>query len=243
MRKHDDEEVECAEVGDKGNRKELDEITSMCTSAILDQIRQIPVDEHDTQPSTSGTVSSKENVSADIALVSSVNITPKSISGCEIFKVLKAVSESENEIPSIPSTPPPKYYRTPPTYSAVMRMGPNTREPKKMSDMDSSKIFARVPPPSYAEVEGIWSDLPRQNSSEVVLFGPDPVYMVCPHCSAIVITETYTQRSTATHLTALVLCLFGCWPCCLLPYFMDSCKNTYHHCPVCNYFFGSYHPW
>ncbi|KAL3284858.1 hypothetical protein HHI36_018996 [Cryptolaemus montrouzieri] len=171
-----------------------------------------------------------------------------------MYKVLHSIIETESEIPNIPSaSPPPKYYLTPPTYSAVMRMGPPPKDPKKIVDIDSSKILTRVPPPSYAEVEGIWSDLPRQDSckigitlyslSEEVLFGPDPVYIVCPHCSAIVITETYTQRSTATHLTALALCLFGCWPCCILPYFMDSCKNTYHHCPVCNYFFGSYHPW
>lgn len=168
MRKNDDEKVEDAEVGDKGNKKELDDITSMCKSVILKQIHNIPVQE--TQPSTSGIENSSltESVSEEIKMVASVNLPPNRTSECEIFKVMHSVTETENEIPNIPSsTPPPTYYRTPPTYSAVMRMGPNPRDPKKILEMDSSKIFARVPPPSYAEVEGIWSDLPRQNSCKI----------------------------------------------------------------------------
>ncbi|KAK9877203.1 hypothetical protein WA026_016950 [Henosepilachna vigintioctopunctata] len=248
MKQNDHKEDKDKETSDKDNTDELEDITSMCTSAILEKIRELPVDD-EPQPSTSTVSHSFKEDEVETHTLRELTSfrTKPSISHpstYEMYNVMHSVREPENCVPGVPSeTPPPTYYRTPPTYSAVMRMGPPRKDSKKIVAVDSSKIFARVPPPSYAEVEGIWSDLPQQTSSEEIIFGPDPVYMVCPNCSAIVITETYTQRSIATHFTAVVLCIFGCWPCCILPYFMDSCKNTYHHCPMCNYFFGSYHPW
>ncbi|RZC41022.1 zf-LITAF-like domain containing protein, partial [Asbolus verrucosus] len=73
--------------------------------------------------------------------------------------------------------------------------------------------------------------------------GPEPIYIWCTHCATVVITVTQSQRSKFTHLTAAALCLFGCWPCAMLPYCMNSCKNIYHYCPDCNYLFGMYRPW
>ncbi|EEB11748.1 lipopolysaccharide-induced transcription factor regulating tumor necrosis factor alpha, putative [Pediculus humanus corporis] len=68
-----------------------------------------------------------------------------------------------------------------------------------------------------------------------------PAY--CPRCGILVLTTTHAHESVATHVAALALCLFGCWPCCILPYCMNVCKNTYHYCSVCQLYLGSYTPW
>ncbi|EZA50317.1 Lipopolysaccharide-induced tumor necrosis factor-alpha factor-like protein, partial [Ooceraea biroi] len=69
-----------------------------------------------------------------------------------------------------------------------------------------------------------------------------PVATICPRCAALVITVVTVRRSTITHLTALTLFLFGCWPCCLIPYCVDSYTNTDHYCPICRTYLGTYTP-
>ncbi|XP_023018314.2 uncharacterized protein [Leptinotarsa decemlineata] len=123
-----------------------------------------------------------------------------------------------------------------PSYSAVLRLGP------KRSVKSIESFIPRLPPPSYAEVEGLWEDSPTLISSDSVVFGPDPVYMVCPACRTVVVTDVERERSNVTHLVALVLCVFLCWPCCLLPYCLKSCNYSYHSCPNCRHYFGVYNP-
>ncbi|CAG9824114.1 unnamed protein product [Phaedon cochleariae] len=125
-----------------------------------------------------------------------------------------------------------------PSYSSVLRMGPA----HKLS-VSSDSFPVRRPPPSYAEVEGLFeATSPSAGSSESAILGPDPVYVVCPVCRTVVVTDVERERSSATHLLALVLCLFFCWPCCLLPYCMHSCSYSYHSCPNCRHYFGMYRP-
>uniref|UniRef100_A0A182WP81 LITAF domain-containing protein n=1 Tax=Anopheles minimus TaxID=112268 RepID=A0A182WP81_9DIPT len=68
--------------------------------------------------------------------------------------------------------------------------------------------------------------------------GPDPARVVCPSCKAEVVTATKSQASNKTHIYSLVLFLMMCWPCCLIPYCCQSCKDTAHRCPNCNAFVG-----
>ncbi|XP_014477185.1 PREDICTED: lipopolysaccharide-induced tumor necrosis factor-alpha factor homolog isoform X2 [Dinoponera quadriceps] len=70
-----------------------------------------------------------------------------------------------------------------------------------------------------------------------------PTTAICPRCAGLIITTVIVRRSTYTHLTALTLFLFGCWPCCMLPYCIDSCNNTDHYCPLCHAHLGTYAPW
>nr|CAI5862802.1 unnamed protein product [Callosobruchus analis] len=126
-----------------------------------------------------------------------------------------------------------------PSYSTVLALGP----PPKLRVCDSSGSFIpRVPPPSYAEVEGIWEDPPSIISSESAIFGTSPMYIICPRCRTIVVTQIERARSHMTHVMALILCVFMCWPCAVLPYCMKSCNYTHHTCPNCRYYFGTYRP-
>ncbi|XP_050500697.1 uncharacterized protein LOC126880701 [Diabrotica virgifera virgifera] len=131
--------------------------------------------------------------------------------------------------------PVPK--RALPSYSSVMRQGPQ----ENLKPTDS--FIPKLPPPSYAEAEGIfYNDMVNTVSSDSVIFGPDPLHLICPVCRVIVTTEIDRERTGFSHWVALILCIFLCWPCCLLPYYMKSCSYTYHTCPNCQHYFGMYNP-
>lgn len=70
--------------------------------------------------------------------------------------------------------------------------------------------------------------------------GPKPTIVVCKSCNQQLQTRVELKSSMRTHLFALLLCLFGCWPCACIPYCVDSCKNADHYCPNCNAYIGSY---
>ncbi|KAK4877627.1 hypothetical protein RN001_010133 [Aquatica leii] len=153
----------------------------------------------------------------------------------------------------------PPLTEAPPTYSAVIRD----------DDMDDTIIFlnrnvvgvqqsppflAPRPPPTYTEAEGFNIERPMFLASsnlislltftvEQLVWGPEPTYIVCPRCAHLILTSTHTRISSVNHISAIILCLCGCWPCCFIPYCVDSCKNTYHYCPNCSLFLGVYRPW
>ncbi|XP_014477179.1 PREDICTED: lipopolysaccharide-induced tumor necrosis factor-alpha factor homolog isoform X1 [Dinoponera quadriceps] len=114
---------------------------------------------------------------------------------------------------------------------------------------DRPPTVARIPPPSYAEAQGI--NLATSTVDPSVTLSPSarsswprvPTTAICPRCAGLIITTVIVRRSTYTHLTALTLFLFGCWPCCMLPYCIDSCNNTDHYCPLCHAHLGTYAPW
>ncbi|XP_058123705.1 lipopolysaccharide-induced tumor necrosis factor-alpha factor homolog [Anopheles coustani] len=70
--------------------------------------------------------------------------------------------------------------------------------------------------------------------------GPESTRMVCPSCRAEVMTKTELRSNTRTHIYAILLCVFLCWPCVCLPYCCASCRDTVHKCPQCNAYIGVY---
>uniref|UniRef100_A0A453YNQ1 LITAF domain-containing protein n=1 Tax=Anopheles funestus TaxID=62324 RepID=A0A453YNQ1_ANOFN len=70
--------------------------------------------------------------------------------------------------------------------------------------------------------------------------GPEPTRVFCPSCKADIVTTTEPQSNTKTHIYALLLCLFLCWPCVCLPYCCTSCRDTVHRCPRCKTCVGVY---
>jgi lipopolysaccharide-induced tumor necrosis factor-alpha factor len=71
-------------------------------------------------------------------------------------------------------------------------------------------------------------------------FGAIPARIICPFCGAEVITGVKVTPSITAHLWALGLCIFGCIPCCIAPYFVKECQSHIHVCPNCNHEVG-YH--
>ncbi|XP_066139682.1 lipopolysaccharide-induced tumor necrosis factor-alpha factor homolog [Euwallacea fornicatus] len=73
-----------------------------------------------------------------------------------------------------------------------------------------------------------------------ILVGPEPITTICPFCHATITSRMEVEANTKTHLFALLLCICVCWPCCFIPYCMDSCQSKKHFCPNCNAFLGSF---
>ncbi|XP_044733001.1 lipopolysaccharide-induced tumor necrosis factor-alpha factor homolog [Chrysoperla carnea] len=107
-----------------------------------------------------------------------------------------------------------------------------------------NKQHGNPPPYSQAPPPGPGFHVPPTAPPPVVLVpsnvGPDPATITCPSCRANIRTRIEYESTTKTHLFALLLFLIGCWPCCCIPYCMDSCNNANHYCPNCGSFIGSY---
>merc|ERR1712228_682661 len=73
-------------------------------------------------------------------------------------------------------------------------------------------------------------------------FGEGPVTMTCGSCQKTITTRTNTELSSMGWILAIVLCVVGCWPCCLIPCCVDSMQATTHSCPSCNITVGRYNP-
>lgn len=161
--------------------------------------------------------------------------------------------------PSLGSTfAPPPYKLDPPSYATILRDGETSYQITTMGAFPSDHLFSLShmldqhqnnlqirlsspfivpkPPPTYAEAQGIEE---TDNESEIVVqrisshYGLGGCQMICPYCAHLIRTNVQSQVTKHTHCTALILCLFGCWPCCLFPYCLPFFQKTEHFCPVC----------
>ncbi|XP_011505681.1 PREDICTED: uncharacterized protein LOC105368372, partial [Ceratosolen solmsi marchali] len=110
-----------------------------------------------------------------------------------------------------------------------------------------SSFIARTPPPSYAQDQGICvaqsvEHIVSNTGSDRIIWSPRSTTAICPRCATLVITVVEIQQTTTTHIMAVALFLLGCWPCCVLPYCIDSCKISHHYCPFCRTYLGTYAP-
>ncbi|XP_065052508.1 cell death-inducing p53-target protein 1 homolog [Rhopilema esculentum] len=71
-------------------------------------------------------------------------------------------------------------------------------------------------------------------------FGEFPVSMTCPSCRASIVTAVVTEPGTFAYLLFFLMCIFGFWICCCIPFCIDSCKDAIHSCPNCRAQLGVY---
>ncbi|XP_052071642.1 cell death-inducing p53-target protein 1 homolog isoform X4 [Mytilus californianus] len=91
------------------------------------------------------------------------------------------------------------------------------------------------PQQGYAQQQAHTTVVVGQPTATVLVqqFREAPVNTACPHCRAQVITATQYETGTFAWIICLVLCIVGCWPCCLIPFCVDGCKDVTHSCPNC----------
>ncbi|XP_071446326.1 lipopolysaccharide-induced tumor necrosis factor-alpha factor homolog [Hetaerina americana] len=108
-----------------------------------------------------------------------------------------------------------------------------------------------IKPPAYGHDASLQSHsamTPGQQPATIAVIqttaaiplGPEAAHITCPSCRASVATKVVHENTTKTHIICLILCLVGLWPCCVIPYCVNSCKNANHYCPTCNAFLGTY---
>ncbi|XP_028401618.1 lipopolysaccharide-induced tumor necrosis factor-alpha factor homolog [Dendronephthya gigantea] len=74
-----------------------------------------------------------------------------------------------------------------------------------------------------------------------LVFGETPVGTTCLFCQNTIVTKIDYVDGTLTYLAASVICGVGCWfGCCLIPFYIRSCKDVLHLCPYCGSAVGKY---
>ncbi|KAK6184310.1 hypothetical protein SNE40_002022 [Patella caerulea] len=71
-------------------------------------------------------------------------------------------------------------------------------------------------------------------------WGPDRQTVYCPFCNAHITTYLDYESGALTWLTSGLLCLFGCWPCCPIPFCIPDLQDVKHRCNLCGTTLGIY---
>ncbi|KAH8867197.1 Lipopolysaccharide-induced tumor necrosis factor-alpha factor like [Schistosoma japonicum] len=75
----------------------------------------------------------------------------------------------------------------------------------------------------------------------VTYFGPHPVPLSCNICMNKITTIIHYRKGVCTWMACTGIALIGgIFGCCLIPFYVDSCKDVYHSCPECGTLLGVY---
>ncbi|RNA35821.1 lipopolysaccharide-induced tumor necrosis factor-alpha -like protein [Brachionus plicatilis] len=99
--------------------------------------------------------------------------------------------------------------------------------------LNQHEFQSQIPQPSAPATDFSNPSLhyqPQMNTGLPFNLGDSPIQVTCPNCRANVVTYVIPQSGLFTWLLAGALCFFGF---CLIPFFVDACKDVEHFCPNC----------
>ena len=62
--------------------------------------------------------------------------------------------------------------------------------------------------------------------------------LYCKACQQERMTRVDFESGDGAVIAAGILCIVGCWPCCILPFCLNECKDCVHYCSVCGIYLG-----
>ncbi|KAH9592379.1 hypothetical protein MS3_00004327 [Schistosoma haematobium] len=72
-------------------------------------------------------------------------------------------------------------------------------------------------------------------------YGPQPVSSSCDICMNKITTTVQYRKGVCTWMACTGITLIGgIFGCCLIPFYVNSCKDAYHSCPECGTLLGVY---
>ncbi|CAI2735151.1 unnamed protein product [Schistosoma spindalis] len=72
-------------------------------------------------------------------------------------------------------------------------------------------------------------------------YGPQPVSSSCGICMNKITTIVQYRKGVCTWMACTGITLIGgIFGCCLIPFYVNSCKDAYHSCPECGTLLGVY---
>ncbi|CAF1192844.1 unnamed protein product [Adineta steineri] len=77
-------------------------------------------------------------------------------------------------------------------------------------------------------------------TTQSLIYGDLPIQCICPHCQQSIVTRIERQTGLVSWLVCGGILLLGGWfGCCLIPFCIDSLKDTEHYCPNCAVLLGT----
>jgi len=114
------------------------------------------------------------------------------------------------------------------------------------ADTSYTNFYGANPPPGWSNHIGPAHKAPPPVATQLVVpseLSDGPVTLTCYHCQHHMTTTTKTGPSTLSWAMCACLCIFACWPCCLIPFCCPPLNVTEHYCSNCGKLLGKYKGW
>lgn len=114
------------------------------------------------------------------------------------------------------------------------------------SSNGSYKQYGANPGPGWSSHIGPNHKAPPPVATQLVVpqeLSDGPVTLTCFHCQHHVTTRIKSGPSTLTWALCAFMCIFVCWPCCLVPFCCSPLNVTEHYCTNCNTLLGKHKGW
>lgn len=110
----------------------------------------------------------------------------------------------------------------------------------------TTKVYGANPPPAWSNTIGPTHKAPPAVATQLVVpteLSDGPVTLTCFSCQEHITTRTKSGPSTLSWALCGILCIFVCWPCCLVPFCCPPLNVTEHYCSSCDTLLGKYKGW